>query len=365
MSSYKLLTPGPLTTSRAVKEQMLVDRCTWDDDYKAITQKIRRQLLGLAHVPEHVYTTVLMQGSGTFVVEAVLNTCLGPTDKALIITNGAYGERLAQIAAYNQKNFCTYALPYNAVPEGDVVEDILKGDQAITHVVMVHCETTTGMLNPVEMVANIAKRHGKIVIIDAMSSFGGIPMHVEDLQLDFVISSANKCIQGVPGFGFVVAKKEQLLACEGNATSLSLDLVAQWKEMDKDGKWRYTSPTHVVAAFSKALDELEEEGGVQARYTRYRTNNATLRKEMEKLGFHSYIAEVVQSPIITTFLFPSSTFSFKSFYEFIKARGYVIYPGKLTNVDTFRIGNIGDIHEEDMIELVQIIADYQGGKIDA
>lgn len=231
-------------------------------------------------------------------------------------------------------------------------------DRDITHIAMVHCETTTGILNPIEMVSKITKEHGKTLIIDAMSSFGGVDMNVAELGIDYLISSANKCIQGIPGFGFVIAKLDELTACEGNARSLSLDLYDQWKEMDKDGKWRFTSPTHVVAAFAKALEELAEEGGISARFARYKANNDRLRKLMGQWGIHAYIAPEKQSPIITTFLFPTETFDFEDFYKFIKMNGYVIYPGKLTDMDTFRIGNIGEIHKEDIEELGRIVEKY-------
>jgi 2-aminoethylphosphonate-pyruvate transaminase len=158
----------------------------------------------------------------------------------------------------------------------------------------------------------------------------------------------------------VIARIEKLLACEGNARSLSLDLFDQWKVMDKDGKWRFTSPTHVVAAFSKAIDELEEEGGISARALRYQNNNQILRKRLEKLGFHAYIPEEKQSPIITAFLFPNERFNFHEFYSFVKERGYVLYPGKLTDEDTFRIGNIGEIYQEDIEELCNVIESYMG-----
>jgi 2-aminoethylphosphonate-pyruvate transaminase len=210
------------------------------------------------------------------------------------------------------------------------------------------------------MVAELSKEYNKTLIIDAMSSFGGIDIDVQKLEIDYLISSANKCIQGVPGFGFVIAKLDKLVECEGIARSLSLDLFDQWKEMDKDGKWRFTSPTHVVAAFSKAIDELIEEGGISARFSRYQNNNRLLRKRLKEVGIHAYITEDNQSPIITTFLFPSEQFSFENFYYFIKEKGYVIYPGKLTDADTFRVGNIGEIYEEDIQSLCNIIEEYMG-----
>jgi 2-aminoethylphosphonate-pyruvate transaminase len=358
MNTYKLLTPGPLTTTKTVKEEMLLDRCTWDQDYKDITQKIRTQLLEFASVPQEAYTTVLMQGSGTFVVESVMTTAIGEQDKVLIVTNGAYGERIVKMAQTIGLNYVEYGVAYNEYPEEKDIRRLLEEDQQITHIAMVHCETTTGILNPIDMISKLAKEFDKTLIIDAMSSFGGIEINVAELGIDYLISSANKCIQGVPGFGFVIANLDKLKACEGNARSLSLDLYDQWKEMDKDGKWRYTSPTHVVSAFAKAMEELVEEGGIPARFARYQQNNHLLREQLEKVGIHAYISADKQSPIITTFLFPSEQFSFEQFYAYVKERGYVIYPGKLTDVDTFRIGNIGEIYVEDIRELCTIIEEY-------
>ncbi|WP_455797604.1 2-aminoethylphosphonate--pyruvate transaminase [Clostridium butyricum] len=361
MKNYKLLTPGPLTTTEAVKKEMLFDRCTWDDEYKSITQKIRKELLDIGNVHEEDYTAVLMQGSGTFAVESVITSTVGEKDKLLIIANGAYGERIGQIAEHISLNHVIYNNRYDEHPNMDKVKEILDKDTEITHIAMVHCETTTGILNPIEDLSVIAKEYNKTLIIDAMSSFGGIPIDIKALGIDYLISSANKCIQGVPGFGFVIAKKEKLEKCKGISRSLSLDLYDQYKGMDKDGKWRFTSPTHVVAAFSKALDELKEEGGVEGRYNRYKNNNLVLRKKLKEIGIESYIEEEKQSPIITTFAFPTDAFSFNEFYSFIKERGFVIYPGKLTDIDTFRIGNIGEIYEEDINKLCKIIEEYVKG----
>ncbi|KKK40022.1 2-aminoethylphosphonate--pyruvate aminotransferase [Mesobacillus campisalis] len=360
MNHYKLLTPGPLTTTSSVKEEMLLDRCTWDNDYKMITQKIRAKLLELAGADPEEYTAVLMQGSGTSAVEAVMNSAISNQDKALIITNGAYGERIVKIAKYIGLAFSEYRVPYDECPNEEEIRNRLIEDPGITHMVMVHCETTTGILNPIEMVSKLSKEFGKTLIIDAMSSFGGMEIHVPELGIDFLISSANKCIQGVPGFGFIIARLEKLKACEGNSRSLSLDLYDQWKEMDKEGKWRFTSPTHTVAAFSKALDELEEEGGIPARSSRYQNNNTILRERLKKIGFQAYLSPEKQSPIITAFRYPNDHFHFEHFYTYVKERGYVLYPGKLTDESTFRIGNIGEIYEKDIEELCQIIETYMG-----
>ena len=359
MNTYKLLTPGPLTTTDTVKQEMLVDRCTWDDDYKAVTQKIRRQLLELAHVSEDDYTAVLMQGSGTFGVESVLTSVVGDQDKVLICSNGAYGKRMTDICTHSRIPFLHYAQDYDKVPDAAHMAQLLAQDSSITHVAMVHSETTSGILNDIQSVGKVVRDAGRTFIVDAMSSFGGVDIPVADWGIDFLVSSANKCIQGVPGFSFILCRRDKLLASEGKARSLSLDLLDQWKGMEKDGKWRFTSPTHVVLAFSKALDELEAEGGIPARHRRYAENNRLLIEKMRAMGFAPYIDGSRQGPIITTFFYPAGVpFQFSEFYTYIKERGYVLYPGKLTDADTFRVGNIGEIYPEDIEKLASIIAGF-------
>lgn len=367
MGNYKLLTPGPLTTTDTVKQEMLFDHCTWDDDYKKITQDIRRELLALAHVlPEGVsknealengeYTAILMQGSGTFGVESVFTSVIGKEDKVLILANGAYGERMTDIADHAEIKYDVYREHYNQVPRSEVVEEMLKKDGTITHVAMVHSETTSGILNDIQAVGKVVKEQGRVFIVDAMSSFGGVDIPVKEWGIDFIISSANKCIQGVPGFSFVIANKKLLLESAGKARSLSLDLYDQWKTMSVDGKWRFTSPTHVVLAFSQALKEMNEEGGIEARCRRYTENNRLLIEKMGEMGIHPYIDGEHQGPIITTFFYPENAkFSFAQMYEYIKERGYAIYPGKVTEAETFRIGNIGEIYKEDIISLCEIM----------
>ena len=324
MRSYKLLTPGPLTTTDTVKQQMLFDHCTWDDDYKQITQQIRKGLLELAHVSPEEYTAVLMQGSGTFGVESVLTSIPGANDELLICANGAYGERMTDNEHYNK------------VPNAQKIAEMLDADPAITHVAMVHSETTSGILNDIEAVGKVVKEKGRVFIVDAMSSFGGVDIPVKDWGIDFIISSANKCIQGVPGFSFIIARRDLLEASAGNARSLSLDLCDQWKTMEVDGKWRFT-----------------------ARSRRYLNNNRLLIQRMEEMGIHPYIDDTHQGPIITTFFYPEEChFTFSQMYEYIKDRGYAIYPGKVTEAETFRIGNIGEIYEEDIEKVCAIMKEF-------
>ncbi|EMA6342151.1 2-aminoethylphosphonate--pyruvate transaminase [Bacillus cytotoxicus] len=355
---YLLLTPGPLTTTKTVKEVMLYDWCTWDTEYNEFVQEIRKRLVSLATKEEECYTTVFMQGSGTFSVESVIGSVIPKEGKLLVCTNGAYGKRMVQIAKalhiHVAESHTNEWEPTNLVE----VEEILQKDSEITHIAVVHCETTTGIINPIADVCRLGKQYGKVTIVDAMSSFGGVEMDVANLKIDFMISSANKCMQGVPGFGFVIAKRTELEKCKGRARSLSLDLYDQWETMElQNGKWRFTSPTHTVRAFYQALLELEEEGGVKARNARYRNNQQVLVKRMREVGFEPLLDETYQSPIITSFLYPGEGFTFQQLYEELKEHGFVIYPGKISKVDTFRIGNIGDVNERDIHQLVDCISE--------
>jgi len=353
---YLLLTPGHLSTSKSVRNALLRDWCTWDADYNEdIVQNIRRRLVALASKKVDDYTVVLMQGSGTFSVEATLGSVVPQNGKLLVITNGAYGDRMAQMAKALKLNYMVYPCLEIEAPKPEILLKILSENPDITHTALVHCETTTGMLNPLSEIAKVAKEQGKVFILDAMSSFGGMPLDMADHDIDFLISSSNKCIQGVPGFAFVIAKKEELLKCKDNARSLCLDLYGQWKEMDSSGKWRYTSPTHVVRAFFQALDELEAEGGIEARYNRYCKNQHLLVNGMKELGFRPLLPKEIQSPIITSFLYPNPNFSFENFYKTIKKRGFVLSPGEISQADTFRIGNIGEIYPKDIMRLLEVI----------
>ena len=361
-TQYLLLTPGPLTTTRTVRESMMQEYTTWDVDYNGIVQSIRTRLVELATSAAanlDTHTAVLMPGSGTFTVESVVGSVIPSDGKLLVLNNGAYGARITTIARMLKVD--TVELGQAEIEPTDLgqVEQMLAGDPEITHVAMVHCETTTGMLNPVEAVGEIVRRLGRVFILDAMSSFGGIPMSMELTGAHYLISSANKCIQGVPGFGFVVADRAMLEATEGWSRSHSLDLFDQWREMETNGgKWRFTSPTHVVSAFARALDELKDEGGIEARHTRYVANQKTMVKGMRALGFRTLLGDDLQSPIITSFYYPDSAeFEFQKFYDALKSRGFVIYPGKVSHAQCFRIGSIGDVQPEDMTGLVGRISE--------
>ncbi len=358
---YLLLTPGPLSTTATVRAAMLQDSCTWDADYNlGVVEPIRRELVRLATGSEYEsdYSAVLLQGSGSYVVESVLGSAIGADECLLIINNGAYGARMGEMARCLGLRHHELDCGETTCPEPAAIEAMLARHPEITHLAMVHCETTTGMLNPLEEVAELCQRRGIRLIVDAMSSFGGIPIDMGRLGIEFLISSANKCIQGVPGFGFVIARRAALTACAGRARSVSLDLHAQWQTMEQQGgKWRFTSPTHTVLAFAQALRELDEEGGIAARHQRYSENQRILVAGMAELGFAPLLPEEWQSPIITAFYSPAHPdYRFADFYQRLKAQGFVIYPGKVSQADCFRIGNIGDVTPERVRDLLAAMA---------
>ncbi|MAI17985.1 MAG: 2-aminoethylphosphonate--pyruvate transaminase [Rhodobacteraceae bacterium TMED111] len=337
-----LLTPGPLTTAYEVKEAMLKDWGSWDEDFRNLTKKLRESLLSLLGKSKSLYDCVPIQGSGTFAVESMLGTFIPKNGKLLVLANGAYGLRAAQTMDYLNRDYHLLDKGDYLPPRGSEVADILEKDNAITHVLVIHCETSSGILNPLEEIGAVVKTAGRKLLIDSMSAFGAVPVDPEKVDFEAMVSSANKCIEGVPGFGFVFAKLSALQAAKGNCHSLSLDVEAQWSAMEKSGQWRFTPPTHVVAAFLKALEIHEAEGGVTGRGARYTNNRDVMVKGMRDLGFETLLDERWLSPIIVTFFCPEDpAFHFSKFYDLMKNEGYIIYPGKLTIVDSFRVGCIG------------------------
>lgn len=353
-----LLTPGPLSTSFAVKEAMLRDWGSWDSEFRAMTADMRARLvalLGPGASDNHV--CVPMQGSGSYCVEAMLGTFLPRDGKALVLANGAYGQRAARTLAQMGRAYALLDKGDYLPPRGTEITEILAADPAITHVVAIHCETSSGILNPLEEIAAATQAAGRRLLIDSMSAFGAVPVEPATIAFDAVVSSANKCIEGVPGFGFVLARRDVLEKAAGNAHSLSLDIHAQWAEMERSGQWRFTPPTHAVAAFLQALQEHEAEGGVAARGARYRANRDRLVAGMRGLGFETLLSDDWLSPIITTFFCPGDPqFRFADFYDRMKARGFILYPGKLTIVDSFRVGTIGRFDTSVIDQVVAAVA---------
>jgi len=340
-----LLTPGPLTTAERVRAAMMTDWGSWDEDFKRLTAAVRRYLIELAGGGDE-YDCVPIQGSGTFAVEAMIGSFVPPEAKALVLINGAYGQRVAQTLDYLGRAYTTIDKGDYLPPRGAEVAAALKADPAISHVILVHCETSSGILNPLEEIAAVVRQAGRKLLIDSMSAFGALPFDAAELPFEAMVSSANKCIEGVPGFGFVIAGRSALEAAKGNSHSLSLDVHAQWDYMNRTGQWRFTPPTHTVAAFLEAVELHRAEGGRQGRLARYRRNRDVLVEGMRRLGFETLLADRWLSPIIVTFFSPADpNFAFQRFYDAMKAQGYIIYPGKLTKVDSFRIGCIGQLDE--------------------
>lgn len=348
-----LLTPGPLTTSYAVKEAMLRDWGSWDDDFRGMTLDMRTRLLDLLGDGKEEFDCVPMQGSGSFSVEAMLASFVPRNGKVLVLANGAYGLRSAQTLQYLGRDHVVLDKGDYLPPRGDEVAKILQEDPSITHVVAIHCETSSGILNPVEEISEVTYAAGRKLLVDSMSAFGAIELKVSDIRYEAMVSSANKCIEGVPGFGFIIARKTELEAAKGNSHSLSLDVHAQWAHMNKTGQWRFTPPTHVVAAFLVALQAHRAEGGVAGRGGRYARNRDVMVSGMRDLGFETLLKDRWLSPIIVTFFCPSDeNFVFETFYELMKNKGFIIYPGKLTVVDSFRVGCIGQMDENVMRQVV-------------
>ena len=353
-----LFTPGPLTTSRTVKQAMLRDLGSRDSEFIQLVGEIRTELLGIAGVSKSDgYECVLMQGCGTFGIEAVMSCAIPSDGKWLIVINGAYGQRMLKIAETHRMAHSVLVYDENAHVSPDDIDRALTDDPAISAVAVVHCETTTGIMNPIERIGQVVAHHGKTFFVDSMSAFGGIQFDFNASHIDFLVSSANKCIEGVPGFSFCIARRSSLEQTALWSRTVSLDLHAQWKGLEKNGQFRFTPPTHTMLAFRQALAELENEGGVAGRESRYKANCQTLLKGMRQLGFDEYLKGQQQGHIISSFLYPQHDgFDFNTFYQLLNERGFVIYPGKVSNANCFRIGNIGRIFESDVLSLLSAIS---------
>ncbi|UWF47341.1 2-aminoethylphosphonate--pyruvate transaminase [Pseudomonas sp. N3-W] len=352
-----LLTPGPLTTSARTRQAMMVDWGSWDERFNQLTASVCEQLLGIINGADS-HHCVPLQGSGTFAVEAAIGTLVPRDGKVLVLINGAYGKRLAKICEVLGRSFSTFETAEDQPTTAADVERLLRADASVTHVALIHCETSTGILNPLPEIAQVVARHGKHLIVDAMSSFGALAVDAQQVPFDALIAASGKCLEGVPGMGFVFARKEALDNAAGNSHSLAMDLFDQHRYMARTGQWRFTPPTHVVAALHEALLQYHEEGGLPARHQRYADNCQVLLEQMARVGLRSFLPPAIQAPIIVTFHAPKDPrYQFKAFYERVKAKGFILYPGKLTEVETFRVGCIGHVHPADMRAAVAAIAE--------
>jgi 2-aminoethylphosphonate-pyruvate transaminase len=361
MSNYSrdpiLLTPGPLTTSLTTKTAMLRDWGSWDAAFNAVTAGLRRKLMDVIGAPES-HVCVPLQGSGTFAVEAAINTLVPRDGHLLVLVNGAYGKRMARLTQMMGRRMSTFETPEDVPTTAADVDRLLARDPSITDVGLIHCETSTGILNPLPAIAAVVARHGKRLIVDAMSSFGALPIDAGEVPFDALVAASGKCIEGPPGMGFVFARRTLLERAGGNCTSLSLDLHDQWTYMEKTTQWRFTPPTHVVVALDAALDQFIVEGGQPARLARYERNCASLIEGMAELGFESFLDAAIQAPIIVTFHAPADPrYTFRELYDRVRDKGFILYPGKLTQVETFRVGCIGAIGPDEMRLAVHAIRD--------
>ncbi len=354
-----LFTPGPLTTSLPVKLAMLHDAGSWHWEFNGKVAAIREQLLSLAGVSRATgWEAIPLQGSGTFGVEAVFQTGVPPTGKVVVLSNGAYGERMVLMLRHARIAHTVLRTSEDTPNDPVALDALLCDDPTVTHVAVVHCETTTGLVNPIDAIGRVVRRHGRTYVVDAMSSFGAYPIDFEACGIDYLISSANKCIEGVPGFCFVICRSDVLAATDGWARSLSLNLLDQLKGFQKNGQFRYTPPTHSILAFEQALAELASEGGIAGRAARYQANHQTLLEGMRRLGLRSYLPPDVQGHIITSFLYPAHPrFDWPEFYRRVAEKGFLLYPGKISQADTFRVGNIGRLFPNDLRAVVQAIGE--------
>jgi 2-aminoethylphosphonate-pyruvate transaminase len=352
-----LLTPGPLTTTLRTKLAMLKDWGSWDAEFNAVTASLRTRLLDIVH-GQGSHVVVPLQGSGTFSVEAAVATLVPRDGHVLVLDNGAYCKRAAKLTEMMGRRASVMAFDEDAPVSAAALDARLKSVASISHVVLIHCETGTGVENPLAEVAAVCEKHGKGLIVDAMSSFAALPIDARTMRFDALIAASGKCLEGVPGMGFVFIRQAVLAECAGRSQSLAMDLFDQHSYMERTGQWRFTPPTHVVVALHEALTQFIEEGGQSARLARYADNCATLIDGMAALGFKPFLKPEVQAPIIVTFHAPAHAhYDFKRFYEGAKARGFILYPGKLTQIETFRVGCIGAIGRVEMKQAVAAVAD--------
>ena len=352
-----LLTPGPLTTTLTTKAAMLRDWGSWDASFNSVTARVRERLTAIINGRE-THVCVPMQGSGTFSVEGAVNTLVPREGHVLVLINGAYGKRLARLTEMMGRRLSVFETADDVPTTAADVARALDADASITHVGLIHCETSTGILNPLPEIADVVAKRGRSLIVDAMSSFGAIPIDAQKIPFDALIAASGKCIEGPPGMGFVFVRKTVLERCAGRSTSLALDLYDQWTYMERTTQWRYTPPTHVVVAVDAALEQYIAAGGQPARYRRYAANCETLISGMTEMGFKVFLDPRIQAPIIVTFHAPADPkYAFKPFYDEVRSRGFILYPGKLTQLETFRVGCIGAIGPEEMRQAVNAVRD--------
>jgi 2-aminoethylphosphonate aminotransferase len=357
-----LLNPGPATTSEAVKAALVIpDICPREVEFCAQLAEVRQRLAGLAGNPEQI-TAIPVVGSGTTALEAALISLVPAGGRVIFIDNGVYGRRLVEIAR-------TYGIAHQVIAFGDAkpvdlakVEAVLEASAAVaTHLAFVHHETSSGMLNPLDELTRLAGRFDLAVLVDAMSSFGAIPIRVGEGGVDALVSSANKCLQAMPGLAFAIATRSSLERVRGTKPrSYVLDLVAEFDQLEKTGQMRFTCPPQIVSALHRALLELEVEG-LSERRRRYRHSMQTLVRGLGKLGFELLLEEPHQSQILVAVREPPEPwYDFGELHDALYRLGFTIYPGHPSaggGESNFRLSVLGDIDARDIEAFLAALGD--------
>lgn len=357
LKNLKLFTPGPMSISPRVKNVMKYDLPSRDVYFENICKEIRTNLKNIAFPKDinNKYSCVLLQGSGTFGVESVLNSTLSPNDKLLAISNGSYGDRIYDISKKLNKNSVLIKFQNTQPIDIDDIEAVLKNYDNITHISVVHHETSSGQLNDIKKISELCKKYEKKLIIDSISAFGGINMDFEDLDCDFFITNSNKCLHGSPGISIIFGKKNSILNSK-YSNSTCLDLYSQYINLEEKNQFIFTPPTHTLLSLYESIQELNEES-VEQRENKYIKFNKKIREEMENIGFKSLLPKDINSHFINTFILPDNI-KFEELYNYLKDNNIVIYPGKIDNIETFRISNIGYINENDIDNLIKYIKSF-------
>lgn len=353
-----LLNPGPATTTDTVKQAMIVeDICPREKDFGDLLDSIKHDLVKVVHGdPE--YVAALFTASGTGGLEAAITSAVPKGKKLLVVDNGAYGARMANIAMTYNIEVITYKLPYGDYPDAQHIEKLLQKDKDISHLAIVHHETTTGMLNPVEEVCKIARQNNVEVIVDCMSSYAGIPIDIKKWDAGYLISSSNKCIQGMPGMVFVIFKKALLPELQKQKRSFYFDLYSQYSGFEKTGQMQFTPPVQVAYALRQAIDEYFAEGEMN-RWNRYQENWNTLYDGLARLGLQFLLPDEYQSKILLAIKEPEHPqYDFNAMHDFLYARGFTIYPGKGAKEATFRLSVLGDLSKNDIQAFLKELEHY-------
>jgi 2-aminoethylphosphonate aminotransferase len=354
-----LLNPGPATTSDSVKRSLVVpDICPREKEFCEVVREIRSDLVKIAHGDDS-YTCILFAGSGTSVMDAAINSVVPPGKKIAIINNGAYGERMVKIAQAYHLDFVEIKYEYGGKINLTEIAGTLKKDQTIACLAMVHHETTTGLLNPIKEVGEIVKENNCVFIVDTISSFAGIPIDIKDCKIDFMMSTSNKCIQGMAGVAFIICKKSELEKLKDYPPrSYYLNLYNQYESFEKTGQSQFTPPVQILYALKQAIKEYFKEGGLN-RYQRYTENWMVLRQGLLDLGFKLFHEADDESHILLTVYDPELPgYNFEAMHDYLYARGFTIYPGKIGNKNTFRLANMGEIDTKDIKKFLKALASY-------